>query len=280
VSHGESSRALTGLFALWGSRKGEEETVRAERPAQSKAVATASAGDRALSTKAFGKFLSALSHREAPVLLDLGPVVGSNINFFGERLGCKFFVEDVYDNVEKLVRAKKTTDELVAFFDSRFPQPDASFDGILCWDILDYLDKRAAQALARQMTRLLKPGGALLSFFGTVAQPGSEYTRFLVVDDQTLKHRAYPAVRGRQQVFVNRDINLMFEGLTVAESYLLMTKTREIVFRKPEKKTGVTETTGPATAAPMVNATESLRMAKVKPGGRIYTSPAAAKGTV
>ena len=28
----------------------------------------------------------------------------------------------------------------------------------------------------------------------------------------------------------------MFEGLTVWESFLLMTKTREIVFRKPERK--------------------------------------------
>jgi len=37
-------------------------------------------------------------------------------------------------------------------------------------------------------------------------------------------------------VIANRDINRLFEGLTVAESFLLLTKTREIVFRKPEKK--------------------------------------------
>lgn len=285
MSQGGSSRALTGLFALWGSRKGEEEAVRPTH-AQPKAVATNGAAERAVSTKAFGKFLSALSHRDAPVLLDLGPVVGSNINYFGERLGCKFFVEDVYDNVEKFVKGNRAT-ELAEFFQGRFPQQDGTFDGILCWDILDYLDKKSAQVLAREMTRLLKPGGALLSFFQTVSQPGPEYTRYLVVDDQTLKHRLYPATRGRQTVFVNRDINLMFDGLTVADSFLLMTKTREIVFRKPEKKAEVTEPQPEApssSAGPTANGGAAGKnvppVTKFKPGGRIYTSPAAAKGTV
>jgi SAM-dependent methyltransferase len=306
VSQGGSSRALTGLFALWGSRKGEEEAVRPTH-AQPKATPASGASERAVSTKAFGKFLSALSHRDAPVLLDLGPVVGSNINYFGERLGCKFFVEDVYDNVEKFVKGNRGS-ELAEFFQTRFPQEDGSFDGILCWDILDYLDKKSAQVLARQMSRLLKPGGALLSFFQTVSQPGPEYTRYLVVDDQTLKHRHYPATRGKQTVFVNRDINLMFDGLTVADSFLLMTKTREIVFRKPEKKAevAVEQPSATSVAGPSVNGSNGAGKSngnghsngngvngnggapgtgvppapKFKPGGRIYTSPAAAKGTV
>jgi hypothetical protein len=238
VSQG-TSRALTDLFARWGTRRSED----AARPHE-KTVTTTATNEKTLGTKAFGKFLSALSNRESPVLLDLGPVVGNNINFFGERLGCKFVVEDVYANLEKFAKENRTS-ELAAFFSTRFHQADATFDGILCWDIFDYLDKQAGTELARQMTRLLKPGGALMSFFATVTQPGQEYTRFLVVDDKNLTHRTYAASRGRQPVLVNRDINRMFEGLTVWESFLLMTKTREIVFRKPEKKAVVDAT--PAT---------------------------------
>jgi Methyltransferase domain len=229
VSQG-TSRALTDLFARWGTRRSED----AARPHE-KTVTTTATNEKTLGTKAFGKFLSALSNRESPVLLDLGPVVGHNINFFGERLGCKFVVEDVYANLEKFAKENRTS-ELAAFLSTRFHQEDATFDGILCWDIFDYLDKQAGPVLAREMTRLLKPGGALMSFFATVTQPGQEYTRFLVVDDKNLTHRPYTASRGRQPVLVNRDINRMFEGLTVWESFLLMTKTREIVFRKPERK--------------------------------------------
>ena len=242
-----TNRALSGFLArLGGGRTSGQDSA---RPATQPTVngngantSTPAAGaDKSISTKAFSRFLAALKHREAPVLLDLGPVVGNNINYFGEKLGCKFFIEDVYANLEKFARENRTK-ELGEFFKTRFPQGDGSFDGILCWDIFDYLDKNAAQVLAREMTRLLKPGGALLTFFATVAMPGKEYTRYLVVDDKTFRHKIAPAARGRQQVFVNRDINLMFDGLTVSDSFLLMTRTREIVFRKPEQKLAVSST--------------------------------------
>jgi hypothetical protein len=231
VSQG-TSRALTDLFVRWGTRR--EESVRRD----DKRVMAKAAHEKVLTTKAFGKFLSALSNRDRPVLLDLGPVVGPNINFIGERLGCKFFVEDVYENIEKFARENRSS-ELADFLAGRFTQPDASYDGILCWDIFDYLDKRAAPVLAREMTRLLKPGGALLGFFATVAMPESEYTRFLVIDENTFKNRSYPAARGRQQVLVNRDITRMFAGLKVWESFLLKTKRREIVFRKAEPRRAI-----------------------------------------
>jgi len=35
-------------------------------------------------TKALRKFLTSLTQHESPVLLDLGPVVGGNVSFFGE----------------------------------------------------------------------------------------------------------------------------------------------------------------------------------------------------
>jgi hypothetical protein len=245
----EQGTSLSGLLArLGGGRNGGQDSARSSTQPGPNGGAASAGADGSISTKAFSRFLAALKHREAPVLLDLGPVVGSNINYFGERLGCKFFIEDVYANLEKYARENRTK-ELAEFFKSRFPQPDASFDGILCWDIFDYLDKAAAQTLAREMTRLLKPGGALLTFFATVAMPGKEYTRYLVVDDKTFRHKTAPAARGRQQVFVNRDINLMFQGLNVSDSFLLMTRTREIVFRKPEQKTGASTGEAADTAA-------------------------------
>jgi SAM-dependent methyltransferase len=224
-----SGRPLADLLFGWGRR--------ADKAPPDPSSADSAAGDKVLPTKALGRFLRALAPRQAPVLLDLGPIVGSNVNFLGERLGCKYFVEDLFANIETHVKGKKEA-ELAAFFESRFPQPDESFDGILCWDVLDYLDKKAAQVVARHMTRLLKPGGALLGFFSTVSSPAREYTRYLIVDDVTLRHRSYGGSRARQAVIANRDINRLFEGLTVSDSFLLLTKTRENVFRKPEKKPG------------------------------------------
>jgi hypothetical protein len=206
---------------------------------------SASSSERTVPTKAFSRFLYALSLRESPVVLDLGPIVGGNVNFLGERLGCKYLVEDLYQNIEGHVTSKNPPD-LSAFFEKRFPQADASIDGVLCWDVLDYLDKASAQIVARQMMRILKPGGAVFGFFANEKSIEKEYTRYLIVDDKTLKYRATPGSRARQQVYANRDITRLFEGLTVSDSFLLLTKTREMVFRKPEQKTDVAPDAAPA----------------------------------
>ncbi len=184
-------------------------------------------------TKALPKFLAGLRSRAQPTLLDLGPVVGNNVNFFGEHLGCKIFVEDVAADLERHAKEGKL-DVLPAFFATRFPQPDASFDGILCWDIIDYLEKKAGLALAGQLARLLKPDGVLLAIFNaSEPKPGAAtYTKNIVVDPTTLKQRSYPATRGRLKPILNRDIIRMFEPLRVTEQFLLKTNVREVLFRK------------------------------------------------
>src|SRR5438094_5626295 len=96
--------------------------------------AQSSASEPTFSTKALRKFLASLTSRESPVILDLGPVVGGNVNFFGEQLGCKIYVEDIFADIERHVR-RDAIDDLPAFLKARFPQADATVDGILCWDV-------------------------------------------------------------------------------------------------------------------------------------------------
>jgi cyclopropane fatty-acyl-phospholipid synthase-like methyltransferase len=188
-------------------------------------------GDPIFATKALRKFLATLTSRPSPILLDLGPVVGSNVSFFGEQLGCKIFVEDIFADLDRHAREGKL-DGLPRFFQKRFPQAAGTFDGILSWDLFDYLDKAAAQALACELMRLLRPDGALLGFFGTGQTRDTRYTKFVIVDDVNLRHRSYPAAHGRQTALLNRDIIKLFAGLRVSESFLLQNNLREILFRK------------------------------------------------
>jgi hypothetical protein len=188
-------------------------------------------------TKGLSKFLTSLTARPRPqpLLLDLGPVVGTNVTFFGEELGCKILVENLFKDVDLHV-AEGKVEELPAFFEKRFSQEDGSVDGILCWDIFDYVDRAAAQALARRLVRILRPDGALLAQFSAVepqATGDPTYTKYVVVDRQTLQYRPYPAARGKQRPLLNRDIQRMFEPLRITEQFLLKNNLREVLFRKP-----------------------------------------------
>lgn len=198
-------------------------------------------------TKALARFLTSLSSRQQPLLLDLGPVVGPNVTFFGEQLGCKILVEDIYKDIDRHVREGKL-EELPAFFAKRLPQETNGVDGILCWDVFDYLDKAAAVPLAAQLTRILRPEGSLLAFFST-AEPAvgkaASYTKHIVVDNAHLQHRPYPAARGKQRPVLNRDIQRMFEPLRITEQFLLKSNIREVLFRKAVEPVAVAAPAAP-----------------------------------
>lgn len=187
------------------------------------------------STKALQKFLNNLQGNENPLLLDLGPVVGSNVNFFGEQLGCRIRVEDIAADIDRHVKSN-TLDQLPEFFSKRFPQAAGTVDGILCWDTFDFLDRPAAQSLATALSSLLKPDGCLLGFFSTAETHQAVYTKYVVVDPATLKYRTYPAARPRQRNLLNGDIIKLFKDLRVTDSFLMKSKVREMLFRKPSRR--------------------------------------------
>jgi 2-polyprenyl-3-methyl-5-hydroxy-6-metoxy-1,4-benzoquinol methylase len=184
-----------------------------------------------VASRAFPKFLGALAGRDRLTIIDVGPVVGSNLDFFAARAACKIYIEDLFSEIEQHARAG-TRAKLASILPSRLPQADGTVDAVLCWDMFDFLDKAAAQAFARELVRVLRPGGALFGLFSNQMGEQTHYTKFVIKNDSHFLHRTQPATPVARQVLPNRDIIRLFDGLLVSDSYLLLTHTREIVFRK------------------------------------------------
>jgi hypothetical protein len=178
-----------------------------------------------------GKLVSALTGRPSPSILDLGPVVGANVAFFGETLGCRLQLADLYADLDS-VAADQAMDALPAFLTARFATITDTYDAILCWDVFDYLDKASAQVLGRELVARLRPDGLLAALFQTQLDSTASHTKYLIVDVGHLQYRTYPARRARRTVFQNRDIERLFPGLTVSDSVLMLNRTREVLLRK------------------------------------------------
>jgi hypothetical protein len=215
---------VPGFLSRLTSRRGTaEEPERVARGAEPEPV---------IPTKALRKFVAALRQCPSPTLLDLGPVLGPNIQYFGEQLGCKVIVEDVFEDLDRFEAEGRTAD-FPAFLDTRFPQASQSVDGILCWDLFDFLDRASARVAAAHMMRVLKADGALFGMFATEHPVEARFSKFVVIDDDTLRPRPYARPRMRQAVIQNRDIGQLFGQLRVSDLFLLHSKVREILFRKP-----------------------------------------------
>lgn len=188
-----------------------------------------------VTSRVLATFLSIVSSRPAAEVVDLGPAVGANIAFLGERIGCRIHVEDLYGELDRHAR-QGTLDRCTERLGERLAGFDERIDAVLCWDVFDYLAPAAAGALAGRLVQALRPGGALLAFFGAGTLGERSYTRYVIEDETHFRCRVSNAAYGRQQVLQNRDITRLLTGLDLFDSLLLKSGVREVLFRKPHPR--------------------------------------------
>jgi len=175
------------------------------------------------------RFLNAVAQRESPVLLDLGPAIGANVSFLGERLACRLLIGDVYHDLA----AGRSGDELRESICGRLERTVTSaLDGVLCWDWFDYLDRNTAKAVAEFVSSRLAPGGVVHGMFST--QPGdlTSYTRYIVQSPSSMTCRLEAAAPRQRAILSTRDLSAIFPGTKIMDSVLLKNQRREILIRK------------------------------------------------
>jgi hypothetical protein len=211
---------LATLFG-WGARKESADEKAAPAPP----------ADQVCASVVLPKFLGALSHVNMPTILDLGPVVGSNVAFLGEHLGCKLLIGDLHRDLDtEGITADEARERIIARLKATVVAP---VNGILCWDVFDFLSRPAAQALGAFLTGMLAPGGLVHGFFGTTQGELTHYSRFVFQSARSVECRRVPAKPVKRTVLQTRDLTVMFGGLTMVESVLLKSQQRETLLRKP-----------------------------------------------
>ena len=184
-------------------------------------------------TMGVAPFVAALQSAESPLVVDLGPAVGGNVAFLGEQLGCKLVVEDLLENLPLPPEPEEGEDPP----EEPLPvlsHPDSSVDGLLCWDVFDYLSPKAGRALAAELVRILKPRGALFLCHGseTLSQPGR--VEYEIINETSLRYRLRSGTTPRaRRVLQSREVTQMFDSLAISDSFLLKSQMREVLFRKP-----------------------------------------------
>jgi hypothetical protein len=116
---------------------------------------------------------------------------------------------------------------------TRFGYDDATFDGIVAWDLFNYYDAESGRAMAADIARILKPGGLVFAYFhartlGVPPGPG----RYRIVDEARIDSEPFAGKPMPHHVFQNRDIEKMFTGMRIAELYFLKSGVREMLLEK------------------------------------------------
>lgn len=178
-------------------------------------------------------------------LLDLGPARQSTLTFFIER-GFKVYTEDLLATLQYFLededrRARKLplgedqsglTPEARAekFLQTTMLYPDNTFDAVLIWDNLDYLDNELMTRLASRITSLVRDGGVVFAMFHT--RKPILFHRYKVLDAQNLELIPAPCPFQPQRVFQNREISNLFSRFRSSKMFVGRDQIREGLFVK------------------------------------------------
>jgi SAM-dependent methyltransferase len=163
-------------------------------------------------------------------ILDLGSASQANVSFI-TGLGHKMYTEDLPRALMpgNSSGSAGTEGEEEEFFRENLHYAEGQFDGILCWDLFDFLDDPLVKPLVGRLHRFLKPGGTLLSFFHTAAA-GQQVPlyQYRIRTDATLQLTGGGAAKLRHH-FNNRSIENLFRQYTYLKFYLARDNLREVI---------------------------------------------------
>jgi hypothetical protein len=158
-------------------------------------------------------------------LLDLGPAWQTTLSFFIER-GFRVSSEDILRGWKGFLAEEEAT----RFLAENLQYARTTFDAVLLWDLLDYLEPALVKQIVASLTELLRPGGVVFAMFHSKKPEG--FQRYRVLDSNTLQVVASPAICPAQKVYQNREIQDLFGRYRTMKSFVSRDQLRETLFIK------------------------------------------------
>jgi len=165
------------------------------------------------------QFFARIQDQSGLSLLDLGGINQSNVSFItslGHRLHSEDFLRPA---------GAGEPESLAASLD--FPQH--SLDGVLLWDVLEFLPPSALKEAIARLHQIVKPGCCLLSFFHAEEKaPEVPCYSYRISDARTLL-LAPRGMRPAVQLFNNRSIEKLFQQFHSVKFFLARDHLREVI---------------------------------------------------
>jgi len=178
-------------------------------------------------------------------LLDVGPAWQTTLSFFIER-GFRVSSEDLLRSWKAFLTEEEgrlrnggnvcesmdmtPNGRATRFLAENLQYPRSSFDAVLMWDLLDYMEPSLVKLVIAQLTEMLRPGGIVFAMFHSKKPEG--FQRYRVADSNTLQVISTPVICPAQKVYQNREIQDLIRRFRTMKSFVGRDQLRETLFIK------------------------------------------------
>jgi 2-polyprenyl-3-methyl-5-hydroxy-6-metoxy-1,4-benzoquinol methylase len=180
------------------------------------------------------EFFSNIRGQSGLTILDLGGATQQNVSFI-TNLGHRLYSEDFLQLLNETFGDDKVDQSnpgrIEYFLRQTLDYPDEHFDGVLIWDVLEYLEPALLAAVVSRLRKVVRPRSYLLAFFHSDDKLDAVpiYTfRIQAVNTLQVARRG---VRSPAQLFNNRGLERLFGRFESIKFFLTRERLREIIVK-------------------------------------------------
>ena len=182
------------------------------------------------------QFFAYLRDQAGLSVLDLAGASQQNINFI-TNLGHRLYSEDFVRTLDDVFGGADAGDQanqgrIDQFLRQTLNFENEQFDGVLVWDVLQYMTPALLAATLDRLRTIVRPHAYLLAYFHAdeKAQQVPFYS-FRIKDSQSLM-LAQRGTRKPAQIFNNRSLEKLFQKFESVKFFLTKEQLREVIVRR------------------------------------------------
>jgi len=203
----------------------------------SNARSAARGGEGIISTRpsrGLDEFFSYIRDQSGLTILDLGGATQQNVSFItnlGHRLYSEDFLQILQETFDEGAADQSNTGRIDYFLRQALEYPEAHFDGVLIWDVLEHLAPALLTAVIERLHTIVRPKSYMLAFFHSDDKlDAAPYYTFRIQDVNMLQV-AQHGTRHPAQLFNNRSLEKLFGRYESVKFFLTRERLREVIIK-------------------------------------------------
>lgn len=186
------------------------------------------------SSRGLEEFFAQIRDQSGLTILDLGGATQKNVSFITE-LGHRLYSEDFLAILHETFGAGETEQsnpgQIEYFLKQTLDYPEGTFDGVLVWDVLEYLTPALLNAVIERLHKVVKPKSYMLAFFHSDDKlQGVPCYTFRIAEVNSLEV-SQQGLRKPAQLFNNRSLEKLFGRFDSVKFFLTRERLREVIIR-------------------------------------------------
>jgi len=186
-------------------------------------------------SRGLGGFFDHIRGQAGLTILDLGGATQQNVSFI-TNLGHRLYSEDFLRILSETFggedpAAQSNPGQIEYFLRQALDYPEHQFDGVLLWDVLEYLGPALLTAVVERLHKIVRPGSYMLAFFHSDDKVEAVPCYNFRIQEMNSLLVAQHGMHRPSQLFNNRSVEKLFGRFESVKFFLTRERLREVIVK-------------------------------------------------